>query len=89
MDEAEFQELMRYQASLSRKVVQEARTDRKLKLLDIANELTRTKKKIQTAALLHEAEHQRFSEQEAYDLLDELIEDGFIAEAGKGYVQRT
>lgn len=88
MDEAEFQELLRYQASLSRRVVQEARTDRKLKLLDIANELCR-KKKAQTAALLHEAESQGFSEQEAYELLDELISDGFIAEAGKGYLQRT
>ena len=90
MNEEEFKDIMRYQSLLSRQVVQEARTDRKLKLLDLFNALsTSSKKRIQTAALIHEAEQHGFSESEAYDLLDELVSDGFLSDVEKGYVKRA
>jgi hypothetical protein len=89
MDEHEFQELMRYQALLSRQVVQEAKTDRKIKLLEIISQLGAGRKKIQTAALLHEAEHRGMLESEIYDIIDELLRDGMLADAGEGFVKRT
>jgi len=88
MDEKEFQELLRYQNLLSRQVVQEARTDKKIKLMQLINNLTGFgKKRVQTAIVVHEAESQGFSEQEAYDLLDELMTDNIVEEKG-GYVVR-
>ncbi len=88
MDEEEFQELMRYQTMLSRQVVQEAKTDKKIKLLNIMNQLLLKKPKIQTAALLHEAEHQGMLEAEVYDIIDELVHDGILAEK-EGYIKKT
>jgi hypothetical protein len=89
MDDHEFQELMRYQSMLSRQVVQEAKTDRKIKVLTIINQLSASgKKKLQTAAVLHEAEHQGMQEADIYDVLDELIKDRIVIEKD-GYVQKT
>ena len=86
MDEKEFQELLAYQNMLSRQVVQEARTDKKIKLMQLINNLTGDgRKRVQTAALVHEAESQGFNEQEAYDLLDELAGDHIVEEKA-GYV---
>ncbi len=89
MNEAEFQDLMKYQNLLARQVVQEAQTDRKIRFLQIATNLSANgKRKVQTAVLVHTAEVQGFNESEAYRLLDDLERDGMLVEAGQGYVKR-
>lgn len=89
MDEHEFQELIRYQAMLSRQVVQEARTDRKIQLLNIYNQLSGFgRRKVQTASLLHEAEAQGLAESEIYDILDELQRDRMLKEKD-GYFSKS
>ena len=88
MDEQAFQDLLRYQALLSRQVVQEAKTDRKIKLMSVLNTLLAKKNKVQTAAVLHEAESLGLSESDTYQLLDELVEDRIIKEKDS-YVSRS
>lgn len=89
VDEHEFQELIRYQAMMSRQVVQEARTDRKIKLLGVYNQLSGYgKRKVQTAALLHAAEEQGLIESEIYELLDELQRDRIVVEKD-GYLVKS
>jgi hypothetical protein len=88
MDEREFQELMRYQSMLSRQVVQEARTDKKIALITIFNQLSSNgRRKVQTAALLHAAEEHGLLESEIYDLVDELQRDHVFIEKA-GYVSK-
>lgn len=88
MNEEDFQALMRHQALLSRQVVQEAKIDRKLKILSIVSAMLNHKSKIQLAAVLIEVEQYGFSEDEAYLLLDELILDGALHKVGEGYLGR-
>jgi DNA replicative helicase MCM subunit Mcm2 (Cdc46/Mcm family) len=90
MDDEEFQAMMRYQSFVSRQVVQEAKTDRKINVLMIVNDLSPTsKKKIQTNAILVEAEHRGMTENEVYEIVDELVREGMLIDAGEGYVKRT
>jgi hypothetical protein len=90
MNEAEFQELLKYQNLLARQVVQEAQTDRKIRFLQLATRMSvNGKKKVQTASLVHAAEEQGFSESESYRMLDDLERDGMLVQAGPGYIKRA
>ena len=90
MNEADFQDILRYQNLLARQVMQEAQTDRKVRFLQLANGLgANGKRKFQTAALIHAAEVQGFGETEAYQLLGDLERDGIMIEAGQGYIKRA
>lgn len=81
MNERDFQDLLRYQNTLSREVVQEARTDKKIKLLNVINDLTGYgKRKVQIAVVVHQVESLGMSETEAYDLIDELAADHLVVE---------
>ncbi len=88
MDETEFQELMRYQAMVSRSVVQEVKTDRKIKVMGIVAQFP-LRKKVQIAALLHEAEMEGLSADDVYDIIDDLVKDGILAKQGESAFMRT
>ncbi len=85
----EFSDLLRYQNLLAQQVARQASTDKKIRFLEFLARLGGpTRKKVQTAALIHEAEAHGFSESEAYAVLEELEKEGMIAPAGEGYVKR-
>lgn len=87
--QSEFSDLLRYQNMLAQQVARQAGTDKKITFLQLVARLSGTsKKKVQTALLIHEAETQGFSESEAYAVLEELEHEGMIAAAGEGYVKR-
>lgn len=86
---SDFGDLLRYQNLLSQQVARQANTDKKIKFLQLAAKLGgATRKKVQTAVLIHEAEAQGFTEGEAYAVLEELEKEGMIVPAGEGYVKR-
>ena len=87
MDEEEFQAMLRYQNMMSRQVLQESKTDSKIKVLTVINDLAVSKKRIQTHAILVEAEHRGMIENDVYSILDELVSDGLIEEKD-GYIKK-
>lgn len=87
--QSDFGDLLRYQNMLAQQVARQARTDKKITFLQIVARLGgASRKKVQTAVLIHEAEAQGFTEGEAYTVLEELEREGMITSAGEGYVKR-
>jgi DNA replicative helicase MCM subunit Mcm2 (Cdc46/Mcm family) len=86
---SDFNDLLRYQNLLAQQVARQASTDKKITFLQLVAKLGgATRKKVQTAVLIHEAETRGFTEGEAYAVLEELEREGMIVPAGEGYVKR-
>lgn len=90
MDEADFEDLMRIQRMMARRVASETETDSKIKLMDIINELvTDRNKKVHKEAVLLEAQTQGMTEAEADRVLGALKEDHIIEEPEPGFIRRA
>jgi predicted ATPase len=85
----DFHDLLRYQNMLAQQVARQASTEKKIRFLQfLARMGGASKKKVQTAALIHEAETHGFTAGEAYAVLEELEREGMVVPAGEGYVRR-
>lgn len=90
MNPTEFDELLRIQRMMASRIIQETSVDNKIKLLDLINKLVSDRnRKVQKEVIIYEAQGEGFSEDEIIRLMDELIEDGLIAEPEMGYVKRA
>lgn len=90
MHNDDFNELLRIQRMMAGRIIQETTVDNKIKLLDLVNKLvTDRNKKVQKEAIIYEAQAEGFVEDEILELIDELIDDGVLAESEIGYVQRA
>ena len=90
MDEADFEDLMRIQRMMARRVASETETDSKIKLMSIINDLvTDRNKKVHKEAILLEAETQGMTEAEVDRVLKALKDDHFIIEPEEGFVRRA
>ncbi|KYK24694.1 hypothetical protein AYK26_06495 [Euryarchaeota archaeon SM23-78] len=90
MDEADFEELMRIQRMMARRVASESETDSKIKLMDIINELVTDKnKKVHKEAVLLEAQAQGMSEAEVDRVIRSLKDDHMIIEPEEGFIRRA
>ncbi len=90
MNPTEFGELLRIQRMMASRIIQETSVDNKIKLLDLINKLVSDRnRKVQKEVIIYEAQGEGFTEDEIIRLMDELIEDGLIAEPEMGYVKRA
>ncbi|MBU1976295.1 MAG: hypothetical protein KKG59_07885 [Nanoarchaeota archaeon] len=90
MNEEDFNALLQQQRILAANIVQESNTNSKIRLLDIINELVTPKnKKIHIESVIVEAINHGLTEQEAYDMIDELKKDHLVYETEIGFLQRT
>lgn len=81
--------MLRIQQMMSKRIMQEQRTDDKIKLLNIINELTNAgSKRAQTEAVLIEASQNNIPESEVLRLFDELEADHLIRQT-RGFIERT
>lgn len=88
MNEDDFQEIIRVQQLMSQRLLQEHKTDNKIDLLNLINEMTENgKKPVQVEGLLIEAQLQNITEREATNLLEELERDQLITRPKTGWVQ--
>lgn len=88
MDDNDFQEIMRMQQMMSRRIMNEQTVDRKVDILSIINDITNgTKKTIQVESVVIEAISQGIDEKDATNVLDQLDSDGLIALSGNGYLR--
>lgn len=88
MNDEEFQEIMRLQQMMSKRIMNEQTVDRKVDVLSIINDMTNgTKKSIQVESVVLEATQNGFSEGEVLPVLDELDRDGLISLLGDGYLR--
>lgn len=84
-----FEELMQVQRQMASRIVQESETDRKLQMMDIINDLVTDKnKKIQTEKVILEAQAEGMSESVAIQVIEELIDLGFLIEVSQGFLKR-
>ncbi len=80
----DFDELLKIQRNIASRLVDENKVDRKIELYELARNLSTTNDfQVEQLALL--ASEYGFSEEELYELIDELEEDGYIAKTSKGY----
>lgn len=90
MNEDDFQEILRVQQMMSQRLMQEQRVDRKIDLLNSINELTDGgRKRVQTEAVLIQAQLEGISEQETLQVLDELERDHMVKRSQAGWLERT
>lgn len=90
MNPDDFQDLLRVQRMMAAKIIQESSVDNKLKLLDLINKLvTDRNRKVQVEVIIYEAQNEGFTDREAFRLIEELIDDGFIMQPEHGYVKRA
>ena len=88
MNEDDFQEIIRVQQLMSQRLLQEHKTDNKIDLLNLIQELSENgKKRVQVEALLIEAQLANMTEREAINLLDELERDQLITRPKTGWIQ--
>ncbi len=79
MREEDFQEIMRVQQMMSRRLMQEQQDNRKIDIINIVNELTDGgKKRTQVEAVIIEARANDITESQVIKLLDELVTDHVI-----------
>jgi DNA replicative helicase MCM subunit Mcm2 (Cdc46/Mcm family) len=89
MNQDDFSEILRIQQQMSQRIMQEQRTDRKIDLLNIVNDLTDGgRKRVQSEAVLLEAAASGISEQEALSLLSELEGDHVVRRPEPGFLER-
>ncbi|MBR9703278.1 hypothetical protein GOV10_04530 [Candidatus Woesearchaeota archaeon] len=75
---------------MASRIVQESDTDRKLKIMDIVNDLTTMKnKKVQVEQILVEAQMQEMLEEDVTATIDELLDLGLISQPEIGFIQRA
>lgn len=85
----DFEELMRIQRQMAGRIVQESETDKKLKMMDVINNLvTARNKKVQIEQVILEAQLEGIAEDDAIGLIDDLADLGFI-ESEDGFVKRA
>ena len=90
MDEADFEELMRIQRLMARRVASETETESKIKLMSIINDLVTDKnKKVHKEAVLVEAQAQGMTEAEVERVLTTLKNDHMIEEPEPGFIRRA
>ncbi|MFA5796509.1 MAG: hypothetical protein WC916_00545 [Candidatus Woesearchaeota archaeon] len=89
LDDMDFDDVMRFQRQMAAAVVNDFELDAKIKILTIFDEIVGSKKKkIQTAQLILEAEHQGMSEVEITGTIEKLKTDGLLFEPQPGYLQK-
>lgn len=72
------------------RIIQESETDRKIKIMDIVNDLTTMKnKKVQVEQILVEAQMQDMIEEDVTATIDELLDLGLISQPEVGFIQRA
>ncbi len=87
MDEKSFDEIMRVQQMMSKRIVQEQRVDDKISVLNIIHELAgKSAKPVQIEAIFLECEMVGIDERQAADLIADLVKDNLIKKSA-GYVQ--
>lgn len=80
--------LIEYQNMLQQKIRQEQKTDRKIEILSIINQLTSgPNERVQKEQLIIEASQQGFSEKEIDEHLKRLIAEGIIIE-NNGFLKK-
>ena len=88
MNQKDFDEIMKVQQLMSQRLMQEQKTDHKIDLLNIIQDLTENgRKPAQTEAVLVEANIQGIGPDEAQDIIDELVKDNLVKRPRTGYVQ--
>ncbi len=87
MDSSDFEEIMRIQRLMASRIVEEQRTENKLKLMSIISDMVLGRRKsVQKEAVIVEAEQQGLPESETLRLLEELKRDKFLEEK-EGYLK--
>ena len=90
MDEADFEDLMRIQRMMARRVASETETESKIKLMTIINDMVTDKnKKVHKEAVLLEAQAQGMTEAEVEKDLKALKDDDMITEPEEGFIKRA
>jgi len=90
MDEADFENLMKIQRIMARRVASETETESKIKLMTIINDLVTDKnKKVHKEAVLVEAQTQGMTEAEVERVLATLKDDHMIEEPEPGFIRRA
>jgi len=88
MNEDDFQEIIRVQQLMSQRLMQEHKTDNKIDMLNLIQELSENgKKRVQVEALLIEAQLNNMTEREATQLLEELERDNLLRRPKVGWVE--
>lgn len=88
MNEDDFQEIIKVQQLMSQRLMQERKTDSKIDLLNLIQDMSENgKKPVQVEALLIEAQLTNISEREATNLLEELQRDHLIARPKTGWIK--
>lgn len=88
MDETDFEDLMRIQRLMARRVANETETESKIKLMEIINDLVTDKnKKVQKEAVIVEATVRGMTEAEADRILASLKDDHIIEEPRPGFIK--
>jgi hypothetical protein len=83
MDQTSFDDLLRVQRMMASKIMDETSMDTKIKLLDILRDIVPGKNKaISIEHVILEAEREGIIENEVIAILDDLIRDGMVREAG-------
>ena len=90
LDETEFDELIRIQRQMAGMIAREAEVDNKIKVIEIVDSLTSSKKKrIQVESIIIECQLQGLSEKEVLLIIEQLKDDGILLQMESGYVQKT
>lgn len=88
MNQEEFDEIMKVQQMMSQRLMQEQKTDHKIDVLNIIQDLTENgKQPAQTEAVIVEANIQGIEPDETQSIIDELEKDDLVTRPRTGYVQ--
>ena len=89
MEASEFEELMKYQNLLQRKLRQESRTDKKIEVMSVINQLTNGPSNlVQKERIILEASSRGLTNTEIERYLSELIKMNIIFESSPGYIKK-
>lgn len=90
VNQKDFDEILKVQQLMSQRLMQEQKTDHKIDVLNIIQDLTENgKKPVQTEAVLLEVQINGIEAQEAQDIIDDLIQDNLLKRPRTGYLQVT
>ena len=85
-----FDELMNLQRQMASRIVQESDDDLKLNIMDIVNEFAGThNKKVQIEQVIIEANIQGIQESSCVQVIEDLIDIGFLVRQEDGFVKRA
>jgi uncharacterized membrane protein len=85
-----FDELMNLQRQMASRIVQESDDDLKLKVMDIVNEFAGSgNKQVQVEQVIVEASIQGIQEDDTLNVLEDLIDIGFLTRPEDGFVKRS